>query len=124
MRMALTLARRGIGRVAPNPPVGAVLVRFDDTLPEVVGRGWTAPGGRPHAETQALARAGHRARGATLYVTLEPCAHRGATPPCADAVVAAGVNRVACAMRDPDPRTDGKGLDRLVAAGIEVSVGP
>ena len=89
-----------------------------------VGRGATAPGGRPHAERIALERAGEAARGATLYVTLEPCSHHGATPPCAEAVVAAGVSRVVCALEDPDPRVAGRGLARLRAAGVEVPVGP
>jgi diaminohydroxyphosphoribosylaminopyrimidine deaminase / 5-amino-6-(5-phosphoribosylamino)uracil reductase len=119
MRTALALARRGLGRVAPNPAVGCVLVKGD----HVVGRGWTAPGGRPHAETEALARAGAAATGATAYVTLEPCAHHGATPPCADALIAAGVKRAVVAMLDPDPRVDGGGMARLRAAGIAVAIG-
>jgi len=117
MGMALGLAQRGLGRTWPNPAVGCVLVNGN----AVVGRGWTQPGGRPHAETQALDRAGEAARGATAYVTLEPCAHHGVTPPCADALIAAGVARVVAALRDPDPRTDGAGLDRLRAAGVEVA---
>ena len=116
MRHALRLAMRGLGQVAPNPAVGCVIVR--DGV--VVGRGWTARGGRPHAEALALAQAGDRARGATVYVTLEPCAHHGQTPPCADALIAAGVSRVVCAIVDPDERVNGNGLDRLEAAGIEV----
>jgi len=119
MAIALSLARRGTGRVFPNPAVGCVLVRDG----RVVGRGWTAPGGRPHAETQALARAGGAARGATAYVTLEPCAHHGETPPCADALVSAGVARVVSALDDPDPRVSGGGHARLRAAGIAVEVG-
>ena len=118
MAIALRLARRGLGRTAPNPAVGAVLV--EPGTGEIVGRGWTQPGGRPHAETEAIRRAGERARGATLYVTLEPCSHHGKTPPCADAVIAAGIARVVCAIPDPDPRVSGRGLDRLRAAGIEV----
>ncbi|MEQ8964615.1 MAG: bifunctional diaminohydroxyphosphoribosylaminopyrimidine deaminase/5-amino-6-(5-phosphoribosylamino)uracil reductase RibD [Azospirillaceae bacterium] len=119
MAVALSLARRGAGRVHPNPAVGCVLVRDG----RIVGRGWTAPGGRPHAETEALARAGAAARGATAYVTLEPCAHHGRTPPCADALVEAGVARVVSALEDPDSRVAGKGHARLVAAGITVEVG-
>jgi diaminohydroxyphosphoribosylaminopyrimidine deaminase/5-amino-6-(5-phosphoribosylamino)uracil reductase len=119
MRAALALAGRGLGNAWPNPAVGCVLVRQG----RVVGRGWTQPGGRPHAETQALDRAGALARGATAYVTLEPCSHHGRTPPCCDALVAAGVARVVVAMRDPDARVDGRGLARLRAAGIAVEEG-
>ena len=99
MRAALGLARRGLGRVWPNPAVGCILVADG----RVVGRGRTGDGGRPHAETVALAQAGARARGATAYVTLEPCAHTGETPPCADALIAAGVARVVVAIEDPGP---------------------
>jgi diaminohydroxyphosphoribosylaminopyrimidine deaminase/5-amino-6-(5-phosphoribosylamino)uracil reductase len=115
MGAALTLAERTRGRTAPNPNVGCVVVTDD----RVVGRGWTQAGGRPHAEAMALAQAGARARGATVYTTLEPCAHeshRG--PACADLLVAAGVARVVAGLRDPDPRTDGAGFARLAAAGI------
>ena len=119
MRMALALGRRGLGQVWPNPAVGCVLVREG----RVVGRGWTQPGGRPHAESEALRRAGDLARGASAYVTLEPCAHHGRTPPCADALIAAGVARVVCALRDPDPRVAGAGFARLEAAGIPVGIG-
>ncbi len=119
MRAALALARRGLGNTWPNPAVGCVLVRDG----RVVGRGWTAPGGRPHAETVALAQAGDLARGATAYVTLEPCSHHGRTPPCADALIAAGVARAVVACGDPDPRVDGRGVAMLRAAGIEVAVG-
>src|SRR5216117_4307823 len=119
MQLALTLGRRGQGRTWPNPAVGAVVVK--DGV--IVGRGWTQPGGRPHAETEALRRAGAAARGATLYVTLEPCSHHGKTPPCADAIVAAGVARVVVACGDPNPLVDGRGLRRLRAAGIAVEVG-
>ena len=119
MRAALALARRGLGNTWPNPAVGCVLVRDG----RVVGRGWTAPGGRPHAEAEALAMAGEAARGATAYVTLEPCSHHGQTPPCADALIAAGVGRVVIACRDPYPRVNGAGIARLRAAGIEVQVG-
>lgn len=119
MALALRLAARGLGAVAPNPAVGCVLVREG----RILGRGWTQPGGRPHAETEALRRAGEAARGATAYITLEPCAHHGETPPCAEALIAAGVARVVAAMRDPDPRTAGQGLTRLADAGIEVDCG-
>src|SRR5690349_2673949 len=116
MGIALTLARQGLGTTAPNPSVGAVIA--DETSGEVIARGLTQPGGRPHAETQALERAGERARGATLYVTLEPCAHHGKTPPCADAVIAAGLRRVVIGAGDPDPRVAGQGTERMRAAGI------
>jgi diaminohydroxyphosphoribosylaminopyrimidine deaminase/5-amino-6-(5-phosphoribosylamino)uracil reductase len=119
MRAALALAARGLGNTWPNPSVGCVIVREG----RVVGRGWTQPGGRPHAETEALKRAGEAARGATAYVTLEPCCHWGRTPPCTDALAAAGVARVVVALRDPDKRVDGEGLRRLRAAGIEVEEG-
>ena len=119
MKLALALARRGLGTVSPNPAVGCVLVSPEGS---VVGRGWTQPGGRPHAETEALRRAGASARGATAYVTLEPCSHTGRTPPCADALIEAGVIRVVGAIEDPDPRVSGQGFARLAAAGIEVSM--
>ncbi len=119
MAAALTLARRGLGRVWPNPAVGCVIVANG----RVVGRGWTQPGGRPHAETMALAQAGDAARGATAYVSLEPCAHHGKTPPCADALITAGVARVVTPMEDPDPRVSGKGVERLRKAGIIVETG-
>ena len=121
MTIALSMARRGLGTTAPNPSVGAVLA--DERTGEVIARGVTQPGGRPHAEPEALRRAGDAARGATLYVTLEPCAHHGKTPPCADAIVAAGVARVVVGAEDPDPRTRGRGLARLRAAGIRVEAG-
>ena len=111
MQLALTLGRRGQGRTWPNPAVGAVLVK--DGI--VVGRGWTQPGGRPHAEPEALKRAGEAARGATLYVTLEPCSHFGKSPPCADAIIAAGVARVVSAIEDPNPEVAGQGHARLRA---------
>ena len=120
MGAALALGERARGRTAPNPNVGCVIVRED----AVVGRGWTQPGGRPHAEAMALAEAGDRARGATAYVTLEPCAHRSSRgPACADLLVGAGVTRVVAALRDLDPRTDGAGLARLAAAGIATETG-
>ena len=119
MDRALALAATGLGLTSPNPAVGAVLVR--DGL--VAGEGAHARAGGPHAEAMALAAAGDRARGATCYVTLEPCAHRGRTPPCADALVAAGVSRAVVACRDPNPLVDGRGLARLRAAGVEVVVG-
>lgn len=120
MGAALALAERGRGRTAPNPNVGCVIVGNG----AVVGRGWTQPGGRPHAEAMALEQAGEAARGATAYVTLEPCAHDSARgPACSDLLAAAGVARVVAALRDPDPRTDGAGLARLEAAGIATRVG-
>ena len=124
MQNALALARRGLGITWPNPAVGCVIVREGETGgPVVVGRGWTQPGGRPHAETEALARAGERARGATAYVTLEPCSHHGKTPPCAGALIDAGINRVVVAIADPDDRVSGRGIDMLKRAGIDVGVG-
>ena len=119
MALALTLGRRGLGRTWPNPAVGAVLVK--DGV--IIGRGWTQAGGRPHAEIEALRRAGEAARGATLYVTLEPCSHHGKSPPCADAVIAAHVARVVSALEDPNPEVAGQGHARLRAAGIAVDVG-
>ncbi len=124
MRLALGLARRRIGQVAPNPAVGAVIVR--DGI--VLGRGATAKGGRPHAEVIALEQAARRdngalLRGATAYVTLEPCAHHGKTPPCADALIAAGIARLVCPIEDPDPRVSGKGFARLREAGVRVEIG-
>jgi diaminohydroxyphosphoribosylaminopyrimidine deaminase / 5-amino-6-(5-phosphoribosylamino)uracil reductase len=119
MAAALAMARRSLGRTWPNPAVGCVIVRDG----HIVGRGRTAEGGRPHAETEALAQAGAAARGGAVYVTLEPCAHHGRTPPCADALVAAGVAKVVSALEDPDPRVNGGGHARLRAAGIEVEIG-
>ena len=119
MRHALALSRRGLGNTWPNPAVGCVILR--DGV--VVGRGWTQPGGRPHAEAMALAQAGAAARGATAYVTLEPCAHHGRTPPCAEALAAAGVSRVVSALTDPDPRVAGRGHAILRRAGSEVRAG-
>lgn len=119
MQLALALGRRGLGRTHPNPAVGAVVVR--DGV--IVGRGWTRPGGRPHAEPVALAQAGEATRGATLYVTLEPCSHVGKSPPCTDAVIAAGIQRVVSAIEDPNPEVAGQGHARLRAAGIAVDVG-
>ena len=121
MGIALTMARHGLGLTAPNPSVGAVLA--DPASGEILARATTAPGGRPHAETIAIKRAGARARGATLYVTLEPCSHHGQTAPCADAIIEAGIARVVCAIEDPDPRVAGRGLNRLRAAGIAVTRG-
>jgi diaminohydroxyphosphoribosylaminopyrimidine deaminase / 5-amino-6-(5-phosphoribosylamino)uracil reductase len=123
MELALALGRRGLGRTWPNPAVGAVVVRHQADGAVIVGRGWTQPGGRPHAETQALARAGEAARGATLYVTLEPCSHHGQTPPCADAIIAAGISRVVSGLEDPNAEVAGAGHRRLAAAGIAVTVG-
>ncbi|MEO0034513.1 MAG: hypothetical protein RLZZ501_536 [Pseudomonadota bacterium] len=119
MQAALGLARRGLGRVWPNPSVGCVIVADG----RVVGRAHTRPGGRPHAETEALAMAGTLARGATAYVTLEPCAHHGKTPPCAEALIAAGIARVVSALRDPDPRVSGRGHALLRQAGVTVEEG-
>lgn len=119
MKVALTLAKRGLGNVAPNPAVGCLLVA--DGI--VVGRGWTQPGGRPHAETCALEMAGSDARGATAYVTLEPCAHHGKTPPCAEALIAAGVSEVRIAVIDSDSRVSGKGIAKLENAGLSVVSG-
>lgn len=119
MHAALALAARGLGRVAPNPAVGCVIVKDGS----VVGRGWTAPSGRPHAETEALEAAGSFAKGATAYVTLEPCSHHGKTPPCAEALVSAEIARCVVAARDPDRRVDGKGLAHLEASGVDVAFG-
>ncbi|WP_322895145.1 MULTISPECIES: bifunctional diaminohydroxyphosphoribosylaminopyrimidine deaminase/5-amino-6-(5-phosphoribosylamino)uracil reductase RibD [unclassified Yoonia] len=119
MALALQLGRRGMGRVWPNPAVGCVIVKDG----RIVGRGWTQDGGRPHAEVVALAQAGDAARDATVYVTLEPCAHHGKTPPCAQALIAAGVARVVVALGDPDPRVAGRGLAMLEQAGIAVETG-
>jgi diaminohydroxyphosphoribosylaminopyrimidine deaminase/5-amino-6-(5-phosphoribosylamino)uracil reductase len=118
MRVALAMAGRGLGRTWPNPSVGAVIA--DDATGELIARAVTAPGGRPHAETIAIAAAGEKARGATIYVTLEPCSHQGLTGPCADAIVAAGLKRAVIAIEDPDPRVAGRGLDRLRSAGLEI----
>ena len=119
MQLALALGRRGLGRTWPNPAVGAVVVK--DGV--IVGRGWTQPGGRPHAEPVALAQAGEAARGATLYVTLEPCSHVGKSPPCTDAVIAAGIARVVSAIEDPNPEVAGQGHAKLRNAGIAVDIG-
>lgn len=119
MALALQLGRRGMGRVWPNPAVGCVIVNHGC----IVGRGWTQDGGRPHAEVVALTQAGEAARGATVYVTLEPCAHHGKTPPCAEALIAAGVARIVVALGDPDPRVSGRGIAMLEQAGIVVEVG-
>jgi len=123
MAAALRLGRRNRGRTAPNPAVGAIIVREADGGPIVVGRGWTAAGGRPHAETEALREAGEAARGATAYVTLEPCSHHGKTPPCSGALIAAGIARVVYAADDPDPRVSGKGRAMLEEAGVAVTAG-
>jgi diaminohydroxyphosphoribosylaminopyrimidine deaminase/5-amino-6-(5-phosphoribosylamino)uracil reductase len=121
MSLALALGRRGLGNTWPNPAVGAVVVRHDGE-PVIVGRGWTQPGGRPHAETEALRSAGAAARGATLYATLEPCSHHGQTPPCTDAIMAAGITRVVSAIEDPNALA-GRGHALLRASGIAVDVG-
>lgn len=124
MRHALGLAGRGLGQVAPNPAVGCVIVRFDEN-PDgiIIGRGYTQAGGRPHAETEALDMAGSAAKGATVYVTLEPCAHHGKTPPCAEALIKADVGHVVVACLDPDPRVSGKGVEILNDFGIRTTVG-
>src|SRR5215831_1291115 len=119
MTLALALGRRGLGRTWPNPAVGAVVAK--DGV--IIGRGWTQPGGRPHAETEALGRAGAAAKGATAYVTLEPCSHVGQTAPCADALIAAGIARAVVALEDPDPRVSGQGMSRLEAHGVAVDIG-
>lgn len=121
MRIAVRMARRGVGSTAPNPSVGAVIA--DEATGEVIARGWTQPGGRPHAEKEALRRAGGRERGRTMYVTLEPCAHTGRVPTCADAMVTSGLKRVVCAIPDPNPIVSGRGFAQLTEAGIEVDVG-
>jgi len=130
MEAALGLARRGLGRVWPNPAVGCVLTApgnngtwGKNARPRIVGRGWTQPGGRPHAETKALSRAGSQAKGATAYISLEPCAHTGKTPPCVEALIKSGISRVVVALEDPDPRVSGKGIAALKKAGIVVDVG-
>ncbi len=123
MALALALGRRELGNAWPNPAVGAVVVRDDGGGPVILGRGWTQPGGRPHAETEALQRAGAAARGGTLYVTLEPCSHHGRTPPCVDAIIDAGIARVVSAMEDPNPLVKGRGHALLRAAGIAVAIG-
>lgn len=119
MALALSLGRRGLGACWPNPAVGCVIVRDG----RIVGRGWTQPGGRPHAETEALAQAGELARGATAYVTLEPCSHHGETPPCCDALIAAGIARVVAPIEDSDARVAGQGFAALRDHGIDVSTG-
>ena len=113
MAAALNLARRGLGRVAPNPAVGALIVKHGT----VVGRGFTGEGGRPHAEVLAISQAGAAAKGATLYVTLEPCSHQGRTPPCADAMIAAGIARVVSTLDDPDPRVAGRAISICATPG-------
>ncbi|MCC2110408.1 MAG: bifunctional diaminohydroxyphosphoribosylaminopyrimidine deaminase/5-amino-6-(5-phosphoribosylamino)uracil reductase RibD [Hyphomicrobiales bacterium] len=123
MAMALALGRRNLGNTWPNPSVGAVIVADRPDGPVVVGRGWTARGGRPHGEPLAIAQAGDRAKGATCYVTLEPCAHHGRTTPCADALIEVGVSRVVAAIEDPDRRVAGNGFRKLTEAGIAVDVG-
>ncbi|MEZ5850701.1 MAG: bifunctional diaminohydroxyphosphoribosylaminopyrimidine deaminase/5-amino-6-(5-phosphoribosylamino)uracil reductase RibD [Hyphomicrobiaceae bacterium] len=121
MSIAILMARRGLGTTAPNPAVGAVIA--DEATGELIARGWTQPGGRPHAEKEALRRAGPRARGRTMYVTLEPCAHTGRVPTCADAMLSSGIKRVVCAIPDPNPVVSGRGFAQLRAQGVEVDVG-
>ena len=119
MSLALSLGRRNLGQTWPNPAVGCVIVKDDIVL----GRGWTQAGGRPHAETMALSQAGFGAHGATVYVTLEPCAHTGKTPPCSKALIKAEPQRVVSAIEDPDARMAGKGHRQLMDAGIQVDIG-
>jgi diaminohydroxyphosphoribosylaminopyrimidine deaminase/5-amino-6-(5-phosphoribosylamino)uracil reductase len=119
MALAFALGRRGLGNTWPNPAVGAVVVKNG----VILGRGWTQPGGRPHAETEALKQAGRAARGATLYVTLEPCSHHGKTPPCTDAIIRAGIARVISAMDDPNPEVAGQGLAKLRDRKIAIESG-
>jgi diaminohydroxyphosphoribosylaminopyrimidine deaminase / 5-amino-6-(5-phosphoribosylamino)uracil reductase len=121
MELALRMAHRMLGRTAPNPAVGAIIA--DETTGEIISRGWTQQGGRPHAEAHALDLAGARARGLTMYVSLEPCSHHGRTPPCANAIVAAGMRRVVCAIEDPNPEIAGRGLAVLRDAGVVVDLG-
>ena len=117
--LALALGQRGLGRTWPNPAVGAVIVK--DGI--ILGRGWTQPGGRPHAEIEALRQTKKNAQGATMYVTLEPCSHQGKSPPCADTIIRAGITRVVSALEDPNPEVAGKGHERLRAKGITVDIG-
>ena len=119
MQHALRLAGRGLGLTAPNPTVGCVIVKDG----QIAGRGWTQPGGRPHAETEALKQAGELARGATAYVSLEPCSHHGKTPPCSEALIAAGIRRVVVACEDSNPKISGNGIAQLKAAGTEITIG-
>jgi diaminohydroxyphosphoribosylaminopyrimidine deaminase/5-amino-6-(5-phosphoribosylamino)uracil reductase len=121
MAIALAMAHRGLGRTGQNPSVGAVIA--DEATGEVIARGWTQRGGRPHAEKDAFARAGERGRGKTLYVTLEPCAHTGRVPTCADATISSGLTRVVCALADPNPIIAGRGFEQLRAAGVRVDIG-
>ncbi len=123
MAAALRLGRRNLGQTHPNPAVGCIIVKTEGDDRIVVGRGWTAVGGRPHAEREALTVAGAGAKGATAYVTLEPCAHQGRAKPCSEALIAAGVARVVTALEDPDPRTAGKGHALLIEAGITITTG-
>jgi len=120
MALAVSLGRRGLGQCWPNPAVGAVVADSDG---RIISCGWTGPGGRPHAEANALADAGSAARGATLFATLEPCAHWGKTPPCTDAIISSRIARVVCGIGDPDPRVAGKGFRRLKKAGVDVTTG-
>lgn len=121
MATALRMAKRMLGQTAPNPAVGAIIA--DEATGEVIARGWTQRGGRPHAEVFVLGLAGARARGRTMYVTLEPCSHHGRTPPCAEAILAAGISRVVCAIEDPNPEVSGRGLEMLRKAGVAVDLG-
>src|SRR5437868_5612827 len=118
MRLAFALGRRNLGYTWPNPAVGALIVK--DGI--ILGRGWTQQGGRPHAEVEALRRAKKAAQGATMYVTLEPCSHQGKTPPCADAIIRAGIARVVSALEDPNPEVAGQGHEKLRAKGVAVDI--
>lgn len=119
MQTALSLARRGLGNVWPNPAVGCVIVNNG----RIVGRGWTQPGGRPHAETMALEQAGNKADGGIAYLNLEPCCHQGLTPPCTEALITAGISEVYASLIDPDPRVSGAGLDQLAKENITTNLG-
>ena len=124
MAAALSVGRRNLGQTFPNPAVGALVVRWQDGAPVVVSRGFTARGDRPHAEAEALKRAGAAAKGATIYVTLEPCVPHGRGEPCTDTIIKAGITRTVIALEDPNPGTGGRGLARLSEAGVAVTIGP
>ena len=119
MKVAFSLARRGLGNVWPNPAVGCIIVKNG----RIVGRGWTQPGGRPHAEAMALKQAGKKAAGSTAYVNLEPCNHTGKSPPCTEALIEAGIKEIYGSLLDPDPRVSGTGFERLKKAELQVNIG-